>query len=410
MENKKLKNLLKKLFENKEFEMSLIDEESSWDEDERDYITEDTIYDFKFHVVVRSVVGEGAGAVGDMDIIIDSITKDGDDHYHDWVDRNYSSSTWYIEELGMKFYYEYLENLPFSVYTNFYGHDEKRYDDDTIQESVIKRIVREDQPNSVKINMGNDKLKNLLKKLFENKEFETTITDTEDVYDGYNNVTQDIIYEFKFHIVVRSVVGKGSDAVGDIDIIIDSITKNGEDNYRIWAGNGYNNAVWYIRDLDQKFYLDYLEILPFSIYSTVYGHDENRVGEIDESVIKKIVKESVMDKFIDTVIPQLNNLKRKSNHSARMYGANTIYYDKSNGEYYFRVSEPRRVLGWSYDSNYNDSKVDWVTKPKTLHILTDLYNEITEFIPNKEMILKWFNEKYKQNAEEIEVRHSLKER
>jgi hypothetical protein len=142
MVNKKLKNLLKKLFENKEFEMSLIDEESSWDEDERDYVTEDTIYDFKFHVVVRSVLGEGSGAVGDMDIIIDDITKDGESVYLGWVEIGYSENVWYMEELKIKFYYEYLENVPFSVYTNFYGHDEKR-DDDTIQESVIKRVIKE---------------------------------------------------------------------------------------------------------------------------------------------------------------------------------------------------------------------------------------------------------------------------
>jgi len=260
--------------------------------------------------------------------------------------------------------------------------------------------------------MGNEKLKKLLKKLFENKEFEMTLTDVEDVYDGYNNVTQDIIYEFKFHIVVRSVVGEGSGSVGYMDMIIDSITKNGEDYYHDWVKSRYDDSIWYIQELYDKFYLDYLEVLPFSVHTTVYGHDEKRKGEsvIDESVIKKIVKESVMDKFIDTVIPQLNNLKRKSNHSARMYGTNMIYYDKSNGEYYFRVSEPRRVMTWSYDSNYNDDKVDWVTKPKTLYILTELYKEITEFIPNDEMILKWFNGKYKENAEEIKVRHSLKER
>jgi hypothetical protein len=250
----------------------------------------------------------------------------------------------------------------------------------------------------------------MLKKLFENKEFEMTLTDNEDYYDGYNNVTQDIIYEFKFHIVVRSVVGESTDAVGDMDIIIDSITKNGKDHYQYWADNNYSDRAWYISELDETFYLDYLEVLPFSVYTSVHGHDEKRKGDIDESVIKRIIKEAVMDKFIDTVIPQLNNLKRKSNHSARMYGTNMIYYDKSNGEYYFRVSEPRKVMVWSYDSNYNDDKVDWVTKPKTLYILTDLYREITEFIPNDDMILKWFNEKYKENAEEIKVRHSLKER
>ena len=65
---------------------------------------------------------------------------------------------------------------------------------------------------------------------------------------------------------------------------------------------------------------------------------------------------------------------------------------------------------WSDDTNYNVAKVDWITKPKTLYILTDLYREIENYIPDEKMILKWFNEKYKQNAEDINVRHSLKER
>ena len=140
--------------------------------------------------------------------------------------------------------------------------------------------------------MVNLKLKRLLQKLFENKEFETTLTDTEDYYDGYNYVTDDVVYEFKFRVVVRSVVGKGSRAVGDIDIIIDSITKNGEDYYHHWVERSYKDSVWYIRELDETFYLDHLEDLPFSVYSTVYGHDENRTkkGKIDESVIKRIIR------------------------------------------------------------------------------------------------------------------------
>jgi hypothetical protein len=125
--------------------------------------------------------------------------------------------------------------------------------------------------------MKNEKLTSLLKKLFENKEFEMTLTDVEHVYDGYNNVTRDVNYEFKFHVVVRSVVGKGVEAVGDMDIIIDSITKNGEDYYPVWADSGYGDAMWYINELDETFYLDYLEILPFSVYTTIYGYDEERL-------------------------------------------------------------------------------------------------------------------------------------
>ncbi len=139
--------------------------------------------------------------------------------------------------------------------------------------------------------MVNTKLKNLLKKLFENKEFEMTLTDVEDVYDGFNNVTQDNIYDFKFHIVVRSVVGEGSGSVGYVDMIIDSITKNGEDYYPVWANKNYSDRIWYIHELDETFYEDYLEVLPFSVYTSVHGHDEKRKGDIDESVIKRIIKE-----------------------------------------------------------------------------------------------------------------------
>ena len=142
----------------------------------------------------------------------------------------------------------------------------------------------------MKINVGNEKLKNLLKKLFENKEFEMTLKDVEHVYDGLNNVTQDIIYEFKFHIVVRSVIGEGLNSVGDMDIIIDSITKNGKDHYQYWADNNYSDRAWYINELDETFYLDYLEDLPFSVYTSVHGHDEKRKGNIDESVIKRIIR------------------------------------------------------------------------------------------------------------------------
>ena len=125
MKNEKLISLLKKLFENKEFEMTLTDvEDDGWDG--YDYVTRDINYEFKFHVVVDLVLGKGTMAVGNMDIIIDSITKDDDDYYFDWVNRNYDDGAWYIEELKDEFYNEYLSYLPFSVYTNVYGYDEER--------------------------------------------------------------------------------------------------------------------------------------------------------------------------------------------------------------------------------------------------------------------------------------------
>jgi hypothetical protein len=123
-----------------------------------------------------------------------------------------------------------------------------------------------------------------------------------------------------------------------------------------------------------------------------------------EQLIKRIIRESVMGKFVESHIPQLNNLKRKSNYT-RMYGSNVIYYDKDSKEYYFRVAEPRDVYYWDEVEDKHILR----NVGKTLYILKDLYNEISDFIPNDDMILKWFNEKYKQDAERLQTHYTLKQ-
>jgi hypothetical protein len=124
--------------------------------------------------------------------------------------------------------------------------------------------------------MKNQKLTSLLKKLFENKEFEMTLIDNENVYDGYNYVTEEVKYDFKFHVVVESVIGVGTRAVGSIDIIIDDIVLDGESVYLGWVEIGYSDNVWYINELNSEFYDDYLKYLPFSVYTNFYGYDEKR--------------------------------------------------------------------------------------------------------------------------------------
>jgi hypothetical protein len=123
-----------------------------------------------------------------------------------------------------------------------------------------------------------------------------------------------------------------------------------------------------------------------------------------KTIIKQILKETAVDKFIDSVVPQLNNLKTKSNYNSRKYGNNIIYYNKDDKGYYFRVLEPRPRYITNDEGKF---KRDGMT-PKRLYIDSGVYNEIIKFIPYGEidiMILKWFNEKYKQNAEEINHRY-----
>ena len=252
--------------------------------------------------------------------------------------------------------------------------------------------------------MKNEKLISLLKKLFENKEFEMTLTDTEDAWDGYNYVTDDINYEFKFHVVVRSVVGEGTDAVGDMDIIIDSITKDGDDYYNNWVNRNYDDGAWYIDELKDEFYLEYLEDLPFSVYSTVYGHDENKTikDTILESVIKKVIKETLFDKFFDSMFSDLglDNLESMSIKDNRSVHKNSFgYYNPDLKKMIFRVVEPFKSSYW--DSDDPQSRIRPIQHPKTLYIREDIYKTIMDFIPNKKMVVDWFNEKYDQNVEQI---------
>jgi hypothetical protein len=122
----------------------------------------------------------------------------------------------------------------------------------------------------------NKKLKNLLKKLFENKDLEITFNDIDFTWDGAEYVEEDIVYVFKFRMEVSKVLGEGSRSVGGISVIIDDITKDGEDYYYNWAESGYTEIPWYIRTLEHLIKEEYFEDLPFSIHLTFYGYDEQK--------------------------------------------------------------------------------------------------------------------------------------
>jgi hypothetical protein len=125
-----------------------------------------------------------------------------------------------------------------------------------------------------------------------------------------------------------------------------------------------------------------------------------------KNIIKQILTETVMDKLIGDVFPQLNDLKTQHKHSTTKYGTNTVYYNKDDKEYYFRVSEPRKewVMNWDTD------KIEDKMRLKTLWVNGRVYDGILNYLPSKDMILKWFNEKYNQDAEIIIRRSPLKGR
>lgn len=119
-ENLKIKNTLKKLYENQEFESSFEDDVTSWDDNETIYEE----YVFRYFMEVGKVLGEEDRTVASINVIITDIQKDGDDFYYDWAESDYSEYTWYIEQLENMLNKEMSTDIPISIYLIFYGYDE----------------------------------------------------------------------------------------------------------------------------------------------------------------------------------------------------------------------------------------------------------------------------------------------
>jgi len=122
-----------------------------------------------------------------------------------------------------------------------------------------------------------------------------------------------------------------------------------------------------------------------------------------KNLIRKILKEEVMNDFIESAMPELNNLSTKIDRSYKNFPLNTIYFDEYTDKYYFRVLEPRMVGIWG-----DDGELKKTLKPKELYIDVRYYNEIMKYVPDEEMILKWFNKLYDENAETVIRWHGLK--
>jgi hypothetical protein len=127
------------------------------------------------------------------------------------------------------------------------------------------------------------------------------------------------------------------------------------------------------------------------------------------NIVKRVINESVMGNFIVTVIPELNKLNRKSNHSVRKYGTNEIFYNKETKDYIFRYEYARikRILDFK-----DDGKLGFIERddPNILWIKKGFYDEIKSYIPSDDMILQWFNERYKKDAKELKTHYTLKEK
>ena len=125
----------------------------------------------------------------------------------------------------------------------------------------------------------NIKLKNFLKGMFENQEFETTY---QDEVTSWNEETFYEDYVFKYYMEVGKVLGEGTVAVASINIIITEFTVDGEDNMFVWKEEGYDAYAWYILRLESKIYEDKLKDIPIPIFLTCYAEDEYKNLPLEE--------------------------------------------------------------------------------------------------------------------------------
>ena len=118
----------------------------------------------------------------------------------------------------------------------------------------------------------NLKIKNTLKKLYENQEFENSFEDDVTSWDDNETVYEE--YVFKYYMEVGKVLGEGTKTVASINVIITEFTNDGEDKMFVWKEEGYDEYAWYIVSLENEIYEDKLKVIPISIYLTCYAEDE----------------------------------------------------------------------------------------------------------------------------------------
>jgi hypothetical protein len=126
----------------------------------------------------------------------------------------------------------------------------------------------------------NIKIKNILKGLFENQEFETTFQDEVTSWNDEEEIYEE--YTFKYYMEVGKVLGEGTMTVAGINIIITEFTNDGEDKMFVWKEEGYDEYAWYIVSLENEIYEDKLKVIPISTYLTCYAEDEYKNLPLEE--------------------------------------------------------------------------------------------------------------------------------
>lgn len=120
----------------------------------------------------------------------------------------------------------------------------------------------------------NERLKNLLKHIYEGKEFHTSFEDEVYSWNGDDDVIDYEEYSFTYKFKVKKVYGEDSDAVASVDLIVTDIQRDGDDFMWQWTEVSYNDRIWYISELEDRVSEEMMKDVPISIHLTIWSIDE----------------------------------------------------------------------------------------------------------------------------------------
>ena len=115
IQDQKLANNLKRLYEDQTFSTTFQDEVYSWNSDEVDIIDWEILYQLK----LNQILGKGADAIVTFDVIITDIILDGDSRYDMWEEKDFEEDAWFIDLVRNDLYETIGSDFPLSFYFTF---------------------------------------------------------------------------------------------------------------------------------------------------------------------------------------------------------------------------------------------------------------------------------------------------
>ena len=117
------------------------------------------------------------------------------------------------------------------------------------------------------------KLVNTLKKLYQGHEYTTTF---EDEIISWNEPDTEYIeeWEIKYYLILNEILGSGSDAIVNFNVIITNIIVDGDDQYHRWEDDDFDENEWYIQRVEYDLEKTLSSEFPLSFHFNFYDEEE----------------------------------------------------------------------------------------------------------------------------------------